>query len=577
MASDSVTDKKAARKADVLKRKREKFLERMSSGKVPSLVADYISPEQLTKMRENIRNYLSAAADEKLTEACLVDMLAEEMQSSSGLRLATINGDILVYNPKTGIYGKGDMIVSTLLDLVFNVLTRTQSEILSKLHLRTYMDQKAFEQKSNSVIPFQNGVIDIKDWQFKEHSHEYCIRRVHPVKFVNRAACPRFIKFLEEVVSKDDIPVLQEYLGYCLFKGLPFQKVVMLVGVGANGKSVFLIVLRAFVGAENCASVSLQNIINNRFASAELYGKSVNIYADLSSEALRSSGLFKLITGGDSLTAERKFQQPFVFQNTTKNIFSANEVPPVNDQTDAFYRRWIIILFSTIIPPENRDPELASKLTTPEELSGILNFALEGLKRLLAKGDFSNAKSVEQVRKLYGCLSDSVSAFAVEGLQPVFNSEIDLPKYQVYGAYIEFCRLKKLISVSEEAFGRALQHKIYCRTTRPTIRGERTWCWRGFRIIAPPEAKPTILTDFGSVHDVQVQSQPSTPEKNNDNIRVEGRDDTGPRPPGRTEDEQRSNKSVWDMTDAECDEMLSKLKRNSKNWLNLCEKQGYPD
>jgi len=567
--NESVENKNTTRKAEVLKRKREKFLERVSSGKVPPLIEDYIASEQLAKMQENMRNYLSAADDEKLTETCLVDMLAEEIRSKSGLYIKTLNGDLLVYNPNEGRYINGDLIVSTVLDAVFNVLTRTQNEILSKLRLRTYVDANEFKLKSERFIPLQNGVIDIQDWQFKEHNHEYCIRIVHPVRFAGGASCPRFIKFLKEVVSKEDLPILQEFLGYCLFKGLPFQKVVMLVGVGANGKSVFLIVLRAFIGPENCASVSLQNILNNRFAAAELYGKSVNIYADLSSDALRSSGLFKLITGGDSMTAERKFQQPFVFQNTTKNIFSANEVPPVNDQTDAFYRRWIIILFSTIIPVENRDSELASKLTTPDELSGILNFALEGLKRLLARGDFSNTKTVDEVRKLYGCLSDSASAFAVEGLQPVFDSQIDVPKYHVYEAYLDFCRIKKLIAVSEEAFGRALSHKIYCRTTRPTIRGERVWCWRGFKILPPPGENQSDLSEFASVHDVQAQFQPSTPGKNNEDEIERSKGGSGHRPLGHSEDEQFPCKNVWDMTKEEYEEMLSSLRRNSKKWHHL--------
>lgn len=146
----------------------------------------------------------------------------------------------------------------------------------------------------------------------------------------------------------------------------------MLLGPGDNGKSVFFYVEGSLLGTENIATRSLQDIDRDRSAKADLFGKFANIHADIPSTSLKTTGTFKMLTGGDRINAERKYQQPFTFVNYAKLHFSANELPYRfidNPQSEG---------------EKKRDPHLLKKLTTDEGLSGVLNVALDGLDRLLA-------------------------------------------------------------------------------------------------------------------------------------------------------------------------------------------------
>jgi P4 family phage/plasmid primase-like protien len=171
----------------------------------------------------------------------------------------------------------------------------------------------------------------------------------------------------------------------------------MLVGSGSNGKSVFLKIIEALVGSQNTSHISLQDLDKDRFAAAGLYCKMVNTFADLKQLKLTSSGNFKMLVSGDSIRAQNKFKDPFSFRNYAKLIFSANKIPESDDETYAYYRRWLILEFEKIFD-EDRDTRLIDKLTTPEELSSLLNLALIALKKLRNDNGFKDI-SVERVRK----------------------------------------------------------------------------------------------------------------------------------------------------------------------------------
>src|SRR5690606_38296347 len=103
-------------------------------------------------------------------------------------------------------------------------------------------------------------------------------------------------------------------------------------GEGSNGKSVFLGLIEAFLGAENVSNVSLHDLTSDRYASAELYGKMANIFADLRADKITDAGTFKVVVSGDRIRAQRKHQQPFTFKPYAKLIFSANQIPETSDK-----------------------------------------------------------------------------------------------------------------------------------------------------------------------------------------------------------------------------------------------------
>jgi putative DNA primase/helicase len=236
-----------------------------------------------------------------------------------------------------------------------------------------------------------------------------------PVDYDPDATCPNFLKFLSEVLPQQDKQdVIQEMFGYCLRPGNPYKVAFFLMGEFDSGKSTLLEVLRGLLGDENTSTIALQSLADNRFASAGLFSKLANIYTDLSPRLIKDVGLFKMLTGGsDHVPAEKKFQAPFAFVNPAKLIFSANALPAVPWGDDAFFRRWVTLEFGVQIPQDRQVPFLESKLL--EEAPGILNWALAGLDRLLARGRFPDTGSVEETRQRWRRLSESSFGSAGRG------------------------------------------------------------------------------------------------------------------------------------------------------------------
>ena len=177
-----------------------------------------------------------------------------------------------------------------------------------------------------------------------------------------------------------------------------------------------------------------------------LFGKLANVCGDLSPDALQGTGMFKQLTGGDTIDAEIKFGGRIKFCNFAKMIFSTNQMPVNKDDTPAFFDRWTIISFpNKFRNSELEDKTLISRLTADRELSGLFNLALKGLKRLLNNSRFSNHKSTEEIRNYYIRLTNPQHAFVMDMLE--VSPEDWIEKKVLYQKYIEYCRNNKLISV----------------------------------------------------------------------------------------------------------------------------------
>jgi putative DNA primase/helicase len=153
----------------------------------------------------------------------------------------------------------------------------------------------------------------------------------------------------------------------------------MLIGEGSNGKSTLLAVLRFLLSNQNVKAISLQDLCMDKFASADLYQMFANIASETPSKRIDESDVFKSLTEGVTLIrAQKKYGQPFHFVNYAKLIFCANKVPPYKDKDYAYYRRWILILFNVRFGNDAlpKDENILEKITTPEEMSGLLNWSL---------------------------------------------------------------------------------------------------------------------------------------------------------------------------------------------------------
>ncbi|MFH1377105.1 MAG: phage/plasmid primase, P4 family [Candidatus Woesearchaeota archaeon] len=332
-------------------------------------------------------------------------------------------------------------------------------------------------------ICLNNGILDLNTMEVEPHNFDIIFFNKIPVDFDSESKCNKFEEFLKQILPEDTHNIIQEIFGYVLFKKYNIHKAIMFVGVGANGKSTLLNVLRYFLGNQNISAIPLQQLCINRFSVSSLFGKLANIYADLSSAELKETGIFKALTGEDSIRAERKFKDEFFFDNYAKLIFSCNAVPKTPDDSDAFFRRWIIINFPNQFIGSSANKDLLSKLTTESELSGILNWAIIGLKRLLDNKDFSTAKSVKEVREEYIRMSDSVKAFIMDCIK--ISPESFEQKRELFTHYTDYCREKSYPPLSEGTFHRDLQRSIRVEDYRPQLEIEgikqRVQCWKGIK------------------------------------------------------------------------------------------------
>jgi putative DNA primase/helicase len=355
------------------------------------------------------------------------------------------------------------------------------NEVVNWVRRGTQTKLRDFD-KDPYVINTLAGLLDIKTLELKEHTPDYPSLMQIPVFYDPRFDCTAIKRFLSEVLKPEDIPVIEELFGYCLLRQYPIQKAFLFVGEGSNGKSTLIELLRTFLGRTNCASLSFQELENDRFSRADLFMKLANLSADIPSKAMHHVGIFKMLTGGDEISADRKYRDRIKFVNFAKLVFSTNRPPKVyNEDSYAFWRRWVIIDFPNQFT-DNADKHLLAKLTTEEELAGLFNLAVKGLHRLLANSDFSCQSSPEEVAERYLTLSDPVLSFVNDCCE--LEHGVTVERSILYEAFTSYCKDRNISLMSKESFGRNLKNSpsLTIGSTRPRDNGHRYYAWSGIRL-----------------------------------------------------------------------------------------------
>jgi len=401
--------------------------------------------------------------------------LADDIRRDFVFKTASGDGTMYVY--LNGFYREnGEEIIAEEVARRMGKLHKAihTSEVIALIRAQSYFQRAGAEVEKN-LVNLGNGVFDIENNKLLPHNPDYFFTSKIPVDLKDGATCPAILKFLGEVLPEGDIPIVQELIGYCLYREYHIHKAFMLLGDGSNGKSTLLNLISAFLGFENTSGVSLQQFEKDRFAKAALFGKLANIYSDLSPDALYRTGIFKMLTGGDVIFADKKFKNPFSFRNHAKLMFSANILPDTKDDTSAFFRRWIFLTFPNVFTRENMDANLLRKITTREEMSGILSWGIEGLRRLLQTNIFTNSKATEDIRKTYVKLASPIRAFCMDCTE--FGDE-NMQKNELYSAFILYCQKNNLPTIPSNIFSskiREILPKVIEIWSDESGRNERVW------------------------------------------------------------------------------------------------------
>lgn len=218
-----------------------------------------------------------------------------------------------------------------------------------------------------------------------------------PVAYRRGATCVAFDEFLAWAVDPGDVTRVWEIIGYLMMSGNPLQRAIMLIGGGGNGKGVLLEVIKKLLGEGNCTSVPLHDFSDNRFATAELFGRLANVCGDIDATYVENTSRIKEITGEDTVMGERKGQDPFYFRPWCKMVFSANDIPGSADSSRGWTRRFELVNFPNT--PTLPDRGLKARLTSPMSLSGIAIKAIGALRALMERQDFTHGDARDEAHR----------------------------------------------------------------------------------------------------------------------------------------------------------------------------------
>lgn len=427
-------------------------------------------------------------------------ILAKDIMEDYAFVVDKESSDLYYFNPIEGVY------INRTEQLIKREIARRLDD---NTKARYYAEVENFIKYTSKIVEFNmqpelvvvsNGVLNVLTRELSPANPTFYLTNSIPHKYSPEAECPLIRKFLGEVMSQKHQTQHQEFIGNCLYRKIIFHVALLLNGVGNNGKSVLIDIDTALIGKKNMSHETLQALCYDKFAAAELKDKMINFVSDMPSEGLKHVGIAKMIIAGDSLTVQRKHCNPFDFTPFAKLMFSCNSVPPVDASEDnlAWYRRLMMLdfphIFSQNSTDHKEDKNLKSKLLVETELSGYLNYALDGLARLMKQEEFSDRMSIEETRKTYTKKSDSCKAFILECIEVTNNHEDYQFEAVVYRAFSDYCIREKIPSRPKGELTKAIMQyasgaergRINVEPERSGERPKREPIWKYLKLRTTP-------------------------------------------------------------------------------------------
>ena len=395
----------------------------------------------------------------------LFDRFATYLKNNN--HIVKVNGQLHIY--KNGIYVPGHMeIESQMIKHIPHLKRANRSEVLAYLEIMIEDDVKA---TNPSIIAFNNGLYNIKDGTFRGFTPDVVITNKIPWPY-NPAAYSELLDHTLDRLACNDPEVralLEEMVGYCLYRRNELGKAFILIGDKSNGKSTFLHVVKNMLGDNNIASLDLKEL-GDRFKTAELFGKLANIGDDIADEFIANASVFKKLVTGDRVNVERKGQDPFEFNNYAKFLFSANVIPRIKDKTGAVQRRLVVIPFDAKFTPNDPDfrPFIKDELCEQEAMEHLILLGLAGLQRVLSNVKFTTSTRVQGQLKEYEESNNPIIGFVQEiGLDGIANE----PTKDVYRKYKEYCLANNFQPLSNVEFSRQIASRWGYETCVKKING----------------------------------------------------------------------------------------------------------
>ena len=372
---------------------------------------------------------------------------------------------------RDGIYVDGfEEIEAEMIKHISNLNRSKRSEVMSYIEL---MIRKNTKVSSANHIAFKNGIYDIDTGEFEQFDPSIVITNKINYDYRPDAYSEIADKTLNKLACNDPQirALLEEVIGYTFYRRNELRKSFILIGDKANGKSTYLDMIKTLLGDENTCSLDLKEI-GDRFKTAELFGKLANIGDDIGDEFIPNPAMFKKVVSGESITVERKGQDPFKFNPYSKLLFSANNIPRIKDKSGAVVNRLVIIPFDATFSPDDPDydPYIKYKLRQDEPMEYLIRIGIEGLKRVLKNRRFTLCDRVQKELAEYEENNNPILGFFKEvGTTDIENN----PTKDVYQKYQEWCVLNSFQPMSNIEFSKQVKKHFDFEIIDKTVRSKK--------------------------------------------------------------------------------------------------------
>lgn len=383
--------------------------------------------------------------------------------------IVRISDQLHIY--KDGVYIPGyKEIEARMIELIPALKKNQRREVLDYLELIT----EDIEPSDARYVAFTNGLYDIVDDRMLEYTPDIVVLNKIPWEYEAQAYNELTDKTLNKLACRDRAirELLEECIGYCLYRRNELGKAFILTGDKSNGKSTFLDMIKAVLGEHNISALDLKEL-GDRFSTSMMFGKLANIGDDIGDDFLQGAqvAIFKKVVTGNRIKAERKGQDPFEFNPYVKLLFSANDIPRMRDKTGAVLRRLIIIPFNATFSKDDPDfdPYIKWKLISEESVKYLITLGIKGIKRIIENNSFTDSQKAKAQLEEYEMENNPIKAFIAEvGNGGIVNQS----SADVYTRYQVFCAENQMTAMSKIVFSKQICKRMDVKTVVQTIGGK---------------------------------------------------------------------------------------------------------
>lgn len=463
-------------------------------------------PEESASFGERVQEHIREAQSEVISNKQARHEIAREFDREYSFLYpeASVQGwpnKLHVYDKGTGVYQeRGEALVSEEFERIGGAFATNSAtrEVTEKLKRRNLTDSDLQPHPARLVVA--NGILDLRDGTLYDHRAEppagdedggYHRRRLD-IPWNPDAGRPEEIEdFIGEVVGDpDDERTLIRLISSCLWRATIEDKAGMLIGSGQNGKSVFINIIKEFLGGtDNVASKELHELTDYKFARRHLIGKMANLATEVGDRKISHTTYFKKLTSGDPDQAPEKHEESIPFENHATMLFATNEMPQFGEDNKAIWRRWVPVEFPYTFDrhdPEAKDPVpervLERRLHTQEEFEGLLVRCQQELERWWSGEPlYKDAMTPDEVRSKMKAAAEPVFSFAEACLERGDPDNDEVPKATVRKAYREYAETEDLPRIPRNEFGERLIGLRDYRVESGQVSGGET-VYRGVRL-----------------------------------------------------------------------------------------------